>query len=219
VSRLPAAYRLLFTRVKLGIQTGMSHGYWLVNLDKMFHPVADEAFRRWRDIVTPAGFTEEALIVDDYSHLQVIREPIGFVSDVSARYRSWESGIIGNALLTHLTGYDLDVLAAKVRLAPHLPPEWDHDTWHGLSYGGGRFDLSVSRRGTAGREIVITTDAATSFQLGLTVPVDGTFQAATVNGAPAAPTATANRYGTTVATFDPLTIPASQTTTVDIDAG
>ncbi len=214
VTPLPAAFKLLFTQVELGVQTGMSHAYWLVNLDRMFHPIADEAFRRWRELPTPTGFTEEAVIVDDYTHLQVVREPIGIVGDTSARYRSWESGIVGNALLTHLTGYDPDLATGEVRLAPHLPPEWDHDTWRGLAYGDGRFDLAI-RRGGAGREIVVTTDPTTSFTLDLSLPVDGapTTVSASVDGEPIPASVTHNRYGRAVVRFPLVPISAGHVTT------
>lgn len=217
-SRLPAAYKLLFRRVDVGVQTGMAQAYWLVNADRMFHPVADETFRRWRDIPTPTGFTEEAVIVDDFTHLQVIREPFGFVGDVSARYRSWEAGIVGHAVLTHLTGYDADVARRAVRLAPHLPPEWDHDAWRGLSFGGGRFDLEVRRRAPRGRDLVLTTDGAAAFDLTLTVPIDGSFVSASVDGVPVAATAEVNRYGRTAVKFPPLAIPARRATAIAIDA-
>ncbi len=217
VSRLPAAYKLLFPRVELGVQTGMAQGYWLVNADLMFHPVADETFRRWRDVPTPTGFTEEAVIVDDFTHLQVIREPFGFVGDVSARYRSWEAGIVGHALLTHLTGYDADVAKGQAKLAPHLPPEWDHHAWRGLSFGEGRFDLEVRRRGTSGRDLVLTSDGA-AFELALAVPIDGTFRSAAVDGAPVAATAEVNRYGRTIVRFPVLEIGSGRATAIEIDA-
>lgn len=219
VSALPAAYKLVFQHVELGVQTGMTQGYWLVNLDRMFHPMADETFRRWRDIPTPTGFTEEALIVDDWTHLQVIREPFGFVGDVSARYRSWEAGIVGNALLTHLAGYDADVARGKVRLAPHLPPEWDYHRWRGLSFGAGRFDVEVRRRGVAGREVVLATDASAGFELALAVPIDGAFGSASVDGVPVEATARLNRYGRTVVTFPALAIPAGRRTAITVEPG
>ncbi|MFN7951282.1 MAG: hypothetical protein U0610_06125 [bacterium] len=218
VTPLPALYKLLFTRVQVGVQTGMSHAYWLVNLDRMFHPSADEAFRRWRDLPTPTGFTEEAVIVDDYTHLQVVREPIGIVSDTSARYRSWEAGIVGNALLTHLTGYEPDLAAGRVRLAPHLPPEWDHDTWRGLAFGAGRFDLSIRRVAGTGREILLTTDAVTSFTVDLTVPLDGPFASASVDGSPVAASGITNRYGRTVVTLPALSIAPGRATTIAVAA-
>ncbi len=217
-SELDPMYQWLFSWVKIGVQTGMAHGYWLVNLDKMFHPAADEAFRRIADIVTPTGFTDEALIIDDYSHLSLFREPLGIVGDTSARYRSWESGIVGHAVLYHLTGYSYDVVAGTAELAPHLPPEWDHVTLTGLAYGDGRFDFDVRADGVAGRRITLTTDAQTTFTLDLTVPLDGEFVSATINGEDANATAAVNAYGRTVVRFAPFAVAAGGQTEVVIVA-
>ena len=217
-SHIAPVYDWIFPQVNVGVQTGMSHGYWLVNLDKMFHPKADEAFRRLIDVVTPTGFTDEALIVDDYSHLSLLREPFGIDGDTSARFRSWEAGIIGHAMIFHLTGYDYDLVAGTASLAPHLPPEWGHVTLTSLSYGDGRFDLDVRRDKGHGRQITITTDAQTSFVLSLTVPLDGAFQAATINGQSASPTAATNAYGRTVVRFAPFAVPAGETTVIVVSA-
>jgi len=213
-SHISPFYDFIFPQINVGVQTGMSHGYWLVNLDKMFHPMADEAFRRLVDVVTPAGFTDEALIVDDYSHLSLIREGIGIVCDISARYRSWESGIIGHALIYHLTGYDYDIVEGTAKLAPHLPPEWDHFKLNGLSYGHSRFDLEVRKNGANGRTIEITTDSQTSFTLALTVPINGKFTNATINGNVLSATAETNAYGRTIVRFQPFVVPTNARTEI-----
>ena len=185
-SELAPLYNLLFFNVRKGVQTGMAHGYWLGNLDRMFHPTADEAFRRWADVFSEAGFTDEAVVVDDYSHLRVIREPFGLVGDVSSRFRSWESGVMGHALLYHLTGYDADVPEESLRLAPHLPPEWDAFSVDGLAFADGRFDLDVERTDD-GRRVVLTTDDLASFDLSLRVPQDEGVSGVTVDGEALAP--------------------------------
>lgn len=211
-----ALFRLLFREFKNGVQTGMSHGYWLNNLDKMFHPLADEAFRRWQDIPTAAGATDEAVVVEDYGHLSLLREPWGIVGDTSARYRSWESGILGHAFLYHLTGYDYHVGEGWARLAPHLPLEWDRMAFHGLAYGEGRFDLEVSASAT-GRTIVLTTDEATAFELELTVPLAAAATGVEINGEtlPASAYETyTNDYGRPLVTLSPLAIPAGARTEI-----
>ena len=212
-SNVSPMYGALFG-VRTGVQTGMSHGYWQVNLDKMFHPAADLAFRRLPDMLTPLGFADEALIVDDYSHLQILREGLGIVCDISARYRSWEAAILGHALLHYLTGYDYDVVAGTAKLAPHLPPDWDHATLSGLQYGTGRFDLDVRKSGASGRRITLTTGAGAEFVLSLAVPIDGPFSGATIGGEPAPATGAANRYGRTVVRFPPLAIRAGAKTEI-----
>jgi hypothetical protein len=201
-------YDLVFSQTSQSVQTGMSHGYWLGNLDKMFHPVADEAFRRWRDWPTAAGFTDEAIVTDDFGHLSILREPWGFAGDISARFRSWESGVMGQAFLYHLTGYDYDLVTGTATLAPHLPPEWDDFALRGLSFGNGRFDLEVSRTADDGRRIVLVTDEAASFALTLTVPMDEPFGGATVNGEAVPATAAENDYGRVVVRFSEFDVPA-----------
>jgi len=209
-------YRLLFPPFKDGLQTGMSHGFWLNNLDKMFHPLADEAFRRWRDVPTAAGATDEAVLVEDYGHFSLFREPWGIVGDTSARYRSWESGILGHAFLHHLTGYDCRVDEGRVRLAPHLPPEWDEMAFRGLACGSGRFDLEVSGD-DSGRLIVLTTDAAAAFTLDLTVPLADPATGVAVNGAALSADAyqtRINEYGRALLTLSPLAVPAGARTEI-----
>jgi hypothetical protein len=220
-SKLNPVYQMLFggiLNIKDGIQTGMSHGYWLNNLDKMFHPEADAAFELWRVIPTAAAATDEGVIVDDYSHLSLLREPFGFDGDTSARYRSWEAGILGHAFLYHLSGYAPDLPNGAAQLAPQLPPEWDQFALNGLAYGDGRFNLEVQVGANGGRTFVITTDATTHFQLTLTTPIDAIFAGATVNGAPAAATAVTNPYGRTVVRFAPFNVPAGATTKIVINA-
>jgi hypothetical protein len=199
-------YNILFYTVHDSVQTGMSHGYWLNNLDKMFHPTADKAFRLWKDFFTPAGATDEAVIVDDYSHLSLLREPTGFLGDSSARYRSWEAGIMGHALLYHLTGFDCDVAAGTAKLAPHLPPEWDRTAFRGLACGEGRFDLEVSAGDDGGRVIAIDADAQTEFALSLVVPFDGEFAGAMINGETVPAIAQTNAYGRTVVRFEAIDV-------------
>ena len=220
-SPMGSIYRAVFKHIKKGIQTGMSHGYWLNNLDKMFHPTADKAFDRWRDVPSSAGFTDEGVVVDDYGHLQLLREPWGIVGNVSARFRSWESGIMAHAFLFHLTGFDHNIPEQTVQLAPHLPARWDHFAMRGLALGAGRFDLEVLREGGQGRRLVLTTDDQTAFTLSLVVPLDAEVGAVTVNGETlpkAQYTAAANAYGRVVVEFAPLTVPADAVTEIVIEA-
>lgn len=218
-SRISPIYNLLFPQVKVGIQTGMSHGYWLNNLDKMFHPTADQAFELWKDVPTAAGFTDEAVVVPEYGHLSIFREPFGIVCDTSARFRSWEAGILGQAFLYHLTGYDYDYYDGTAALAPQLPPKWDTMAFRQLAYNEGRFDLTVTRTENDGRRIVLTTDAATDFTLTLTVPLDAEFAGVRINGASASATAEVNKYGRTVVRVAPFEVPADGETAIEVLAG
>ncbi|MDP8222802.1 MAG: hypothetical protein P9L99_05530 [Candidatus Lernaella stagnicola] len=218
-SPLPPLFRLLMPHAEEGVLTGMSHGYWLNNLDKMFHPLADEAFARWRNVFTKTGFTDEAVIVDDFGHLWLLREPFGAVCDISGRFRSWESGIMGYAFLYHLTGIDVSVPEQRVGLAPHLPDEWDEFSLDGLAYGAGRFDLEVSRSGAAGRIVVVATDAA--FDLVLTVPVTGAVTEVLRDGAALPGTAyevETNAYGRTIVRLAPIALTAGDAVEIEVIA-
>ncbi len=218
-SPLGEPYATVFTFVKEGVQTGMSHGYWLSNPDKMFHPIADEAFSRWEQWFTRTGFTEEAVVVDDYGHLAILAEPFGIACDISARFRSWESGIMGFAYLYHLTGYDRSVPGGWVKLAPHLPPEWDEFAVRGLEYGEGRLDIEVARNASGGRTIAIITDESATFDLTLTVPLDGTVSTVALNGETLPPegfTALENAYGRTVVRLEPFAVAADGENVVEI---
>lgn len=214
-------YNLIFGFAKEGVQTGMSHAYWLNNLDKMFHPLADESFRRWQNVFSRAGFTDEAVIVDDYSHLAMLREPFSFVGDISSRFRSWESGLMGHAFLYHLTGFDYHLPEGWVKLAPHLPPEWNKMEFFRLPYGAGRFDLAVFILEKAGRMIEIQTDSNASFSLDLTVPVDGNVSGILLDGTPLPVSnydVEQNDYGRWVVRFDPIQVPANTVMEILIQA-
>jgi len=208
VSKIAFPYTILFPQFHDGVQTGMSHGYYLMNLTRMFHPMADVAFTRWADVVTAAGGTDEAVLTEDYGHLSLLREPFGIVCDVSARYRSWESGIMGQAFLYYLTGFEYHIVDGYVDLAPHLPPDWDQVNIAGLPFGDGRFDLTVTDNEGGGRLVRLTTDADSAFTLNLVVPIDGEVASVTVDGTAGDYETEVNAYGRTVVTLDPLDIAA-----------
>ncbi len=207
-SGLPCIYKLLFPGIKKGVLTGMSHGYWLNNLDKMFHPMADAAFERWKDVFSESGNLDEAVVVDDFSHLGILREPFGFAGDVSARFRSWEAGIMGYAFLFHLTGYVPDVPSGRIKLSPQLPPGWNEMSFKGLAYGNSRFDLDVRRTAGDSRAITITTGSGTGFVLDLTFPVSGNVTSVMVNGKAADYTSAVNPYNRTIVIIEGIDIPA-----------
>jgi hypothetical protein len=220
-SPIPPMFKWMVPHIQLGVLTGMEHGYWLSNLDKMFHPMADMAFDQWRNVFSTTGFTDEAVVVDDFGHMQILRDPFGFICDVSSRFRSWESGVMGYAFLYHVTGYDFSVPGGWVKMAPHLPPDWDDFGIYGLAYGDGRIDLEVEAGSKAGRKITVTADEHAAFDLSLTVPLDGTVTGATLNGAamdPSAYEAVENSYGRTVVTFDPIAVAAEESIEVVISA-
>ena len=220
-SPIPPPYRGLLAPLGEGAITGMSHGYWLNNLDKLFHPTADIAFSRWPDVFSATGFTDEAMAVLPYRHLSLLREPFGMVCDVSSRFRSWEAGVMGYALLYHLTGIDVSLPAGTVRLAPQLPPGWGTMTFERLAYGEGRFDVEVGAHGDRGRSITVTTDSRASFTLELRVPLTGTVIGVSRNDRqldPAQYRWETNRYGRTIVTIDPIEVGRSGRVEVVVSA-
>jgi hypothetical protein len=211
-------YNLLFGHVEKGVLAGMSHGYWLNNLDKMFHPMASTAFDQWRNVFSETGFTDEAVVVDDFGHMQILREPTGFAGDISSRFRSWESGVMGYAFLYHLLGMVVDVPAQTLALAPQIPTDWPEFAIRGLAYDGDVFDVEVSAVG-AGRTIAVETGAA--FDLLLTVPIDGDVSQVLVDGAALSPgdyTVEENAYGITLVKLQAMAIGAGERVEVEVTA-
>ncbi len=133
--------------VKQGVYTGMNHGYALYNLAVADHPTAQDAFNSLARVVSPSGNMAEYQVYDDHSALQIVYDPSGVTGDYTARFRPWEGGIVAEALIVYLTGFEPDATARTVRLAPRLPNDWPSMTWSGLRVGGTRFDLLVRQRG------------------------------------------------------------------------
>ena len=124
---------------------------------------------------------------------------------------------MAHALLYHLTGYDANVPEGWVKLAPHLPPEWDAMTFAGLAFGDGRFDLTIDDNEGQGRRIVIESDAA--FGLELTVPLDGSVDRIELDGAVLPGTeysVEVNDYGRTVVEVEPVAVAAGQPRTFEM---
>lgn len=219
VSPLAWPYTAIFHHVTDGVQTGMSHGYYLDNLTRMFHPMADVAFERWQDIFSPSGNLDEAVSTDDYGHLSMLREPFGIVCDVSARYRSWEAGIVGYAYFEYLTGFAPDVAAGRIALAPHLPPGWDQMRFENMQFGEDHFDLIISDAGNGERVISLTTDEAAGFELELTVPLDGEVTGIVVNDQdlPAGQyESRQNDYGRTIVALEPFLVEAGSEVEIEV---
>jgi DNA-binding protein len=137
-----------------------------------------------------------------------LREPFGFAGDVSARYRSWEAGVMGYAFLFHLTGYVPDVPENRIKLSPQLPPEWNEMSFEGLSYGNSRFNLDVRRSDGNGRTITITTGPNAGFVLDLILPMSRIVTSVIVNGRATDFATAVNLYERMIVKVKDIDIPA-----------
>ncbi len=141
-----------------GVYTGMNPGYGLYNLAACDHPLAEAGFNALRLAASPTGNFGEYLVYDDFSALQIVYEPSGVQGDYTARYRPWEGGIVADALVYYLTGFEPDAPGRAARLAPRLPNRWPWMRWKRLRVGATRFDLAVDQRGDRVRYAVGPTD-------------------------------------------------------------
>ncbi|HOX44240.1 MAG TPA: hypothetical protein PK668_11610 [Myxococcota bacterium] len=155
--------------IHAGVYTGMAPAYALHSLAAVDHPTAEAAFQSMRWVPSPSGNLGEMQIADDHSALQLIYDASGQLGDYSARFRPWEGGITGEALLAFLAGPGLDADAGRVRLAPRLPSGWPGMAWRNLRLGQTRFDLEVEEQG--GRRVTRITPAAGSLRVELALPL------------------------------------------------
>lgn len=168
-----------------GVVTGMTYGYQLDNLALIDHPKAEAAFLMYRRFFHDTGNVSEGEVVDDFGRFSYLYEPFGFVCDLTARYRSWEGGINGAAMIRYLFGLELDALNGRIALAPHLPEDWDFAQMKDVRLGDVRFDITVEDLGRLRR---VTVDRLTgALRINAIVSVAGDIQSVVVNGEPVQP--------------------------------
>ena len=166
--------------VEKGVVTGMTYGYQLDNLARMDHPRAEASFLMYRRFFHGTGNVSEGEVVDDFGRFVYLYEPFGFVCDLTARYRSWEGGINGAAMIQYLFGLELDALNGRIGLAPHLPEGWDFAEMQNGRFGDVRFRINVEDHGKLRR---VTVDRLTGpLRIDATVSVTGDIQRVVVNG-------------------------------------
>jgi len=177
----PEYYFLMdLLNIKDGVATGMTYGYYLDNLARVDHPVAEKSFLSFEKILNDTGNTDEVIIHDDYSRFAYFFEPFGFVCDLTARYRSWEGGIDGAALLRYLFGLELNAPENKIVVAPHLPKGWDKAYLLGTKLGETKFDLIVRQEND--ERIVKVEKATEKIIVDATISVEGRIDEVRVNG-------------------------------------
>jgi hypothetical protein len=182
----PSYHNVLGLNVTDGIYTGMVPGFGLYDLGAVDHPRAEAAFNLLGIAASPSGNFAEYQIHDDHSALQVLYNPNGGMGDMTARYRPWEGGINVDALVVYLTGFEPEMIAGHVHLAPRLPNGWPRMSWTGLRAGADRFDLLVEQD-HGRRRVTVTPTTGGTLTLYVDVPLPAaTVRSVTVDGSPRA---------------------------------
>jgi len=195
-----------------GVATGMTYGYYLDNLARVDHPMAEVSFLSFDKVFNDTGNTDEVVIHDDYSRFAYFFEPFGFLCDLTARYRSWEAGIDGAALLRYLFGLDLDAPNGRISIAPHLPAGWDKAKLLGARVGDVTFDLIV--RQEEDERVVRIKNATGELTVDALVSVGGKIDEVKVNGDVVNASVEQNAWGRWRVKLDDLT--ASPETPLEI---
>ena len=65
----------------------------------------------------------------------------------SSSHQTWSSAMVITPLLRGLFGLDGDALHHTLRIAPHLPADWDRATLRNVTLGDGKVDLDYARIG------------------------------------------------------------------------
>ncbi len=127
--------------------TGMVPGLLLSNLARAQHTKMHVAFDALATTATPSGHFEE---LQDGAHrpLDLTHAADGTGGDTTARYRPWESGIVGAALLDYLVGAEPEAAEQRLSLRPHLPPSWPSLRVEHLRVGAQRYTLELRRTPT-----------------------------------------------------------------------
>jgi hypothetical protein len=131
-----------------GVITGMNYGYSLDNLARIDHPMAEKGFLLFERFFHESGNVSEGQIVDDYGRFMYLFEPFGIVSDLTARFRSWEGPIDIAAQIQYLFGLSLDARQGRITLEPHLPAGWEFATMENVMIGDTSFTIDVTDDGT-----------------------------------------------------------------------
>ncbi|HPV04897.1 MAG TPA: hypothetical protein PLC24_10085 [Myxococcota bacterium] len=161
-SKLDTMYGGVFRDAWDGVYTGMMPGYALHSMTVLGHPDAFAAFNMVRKSLDTLGNVQEYLILDDHSGLTLMYNDDGVTtpSDYTAKYRPWEGGIVLDAVLQFLFGFEPDANTQRLELRPHLPNGWPQMSAKGLRAGSSRFDVSVSSSGAVSRVTVTSRSDA-----------------------------------------------------------
>ncbi len=145
-SELDERHMWVFRNATEGVYTGMLPGYTLHSMTVLGHPHASDAFNMVRESLSSTGDIQEYMILDDHSGLTIMYNADGIVepSDYTAKYRPWEGGIVLDAVMQYLFGFEPDANTHAMELRPHLPNNWPTMSANRLRAGDDRFDLTVT---------------------------------------------------------------------------
>ena len=145
-SKLDPSWGGIFRNAWNGVYTGMLPGYTLHSMTVLGHPDAGAAFNNVRQSLSTSGNLQEYLILDDHGGLTLMYNPDGQnePSDYTAKYRPWEGGIVLDAVMQYLVGFEPDANINRFELRPHLPNNWPEMSAKGLRAANDRFDVTVS---------------------------------------------------------------------------
>jgi len=194
--------------------TGMNYGYVLDNLAKIDHPTAETAFLSFEEYFHESGNVSEGMITDNFGRFMYLYEPYGIVSDLTARFRSWEGPIDIAAQIQYLFGYQPDAVNGRVLIAPHLPADWDFAKMENVRLGDDSFDLTVEDDGEVR---TITLDQATgAIDIDAQVSLAGQIAEIRVNDAVVSPTIE-QEWGRSRARLEDLTASASTPLVIEVE--
>ena len=164
-------YKLLMLLLgfEKGAVTGMNYGYSLDNLARLDHPMAEKAFLLFERFFHESGNVSEGQIVDDYGRVMYLTEPFGLVSDLTARFRSWEGAINAAAQIQYLFGLSVDARRGRITLEPHLPAGWEFATIENVTIGETSFTINVTDDGSIRTATVQDLNGALSVDARLSV--------------------------------------------------
>lgn len=154
-----------------GVATGMVPGFVLWNLMATGHPEGPAAFDQLYTYASPSGAYHEGLLYGDRQAFQPLYDGGGVLGDVAARYRPWEGGIDGDALVAWVVGAEPWPLDAGpgLRLRPHVPHGLDHLGAGPITAPGVVADLDVTW--ADGWTVTVTSSSDAPFGLDLELPL------------------------------------------------
>jgi hypothetical protein len=124
-----------------GVQTGMIPGFTLDVLSKLDHPYAEKSFNFLRVAASHSGNFPEVLVFDDHSALMPIYVPEGGIGEMWARFRPWEGGIIGEAIMEYLIGFSVG--KNGIAISPHIPNGWTEIIVKNIKQGKNTIDMEI----------------------------------------------------------------------------
>ncbi len=150
-----------------GFATGMVPGYALYDLAAMGHPEAPAAFAQVLAYSSPSGMLPEGLDYGDKAAFQPLYDRVGRLGDTAARYRPWEGGIVGDAVLDWLVG--AEPIPGGLRVRPRAPSGLDRlSAW---PVTAGNASLAVEVRWVDGWEVALTSTADFAFDVVVEIPL------------------------------------------------